>query len=74
MGYKSSDRCLDRVDEDEPIFVLRAQDQTSINIIHRWLEGARETLTPERAAGVRTVIDEFAHWQASNPGRVKAPD
>lgn len=74
MGFKNSDRCLDKADIDEPIFVIRAQDRTSIHTIQQWLQGARETLTPEHVTEVRTCIDEFAHWQAVNPARVKAPD
>lgn len=74
MGFKNTDRCLAKVADDEPIFVLRAQDRTSIHTIQKWMEGARETLTPEHVTEVRNCIDEFAHWQAVNPSRVKAPD
>lgn len=36
MGYKNSDACLAKVSDDEPIFVLRAQDQTADGFVEEW--------------------------------------
>ncbi len=74
MGFRDTDRVLAKVDFDEPIFVIRCQDRTSIHTIQKWLEGARESLTPEHVQEVHALIDDFAHWQAVHPERVKQPD
>ena len=39
MGYKNNDSCLDAVSDDEPIFVLRAQDETAAGVVDAWAEG-----------------------------------
>ena len=36
MGFKGSDACLANVKGDEPIFVLRAQDQLAPNAVKAW--------------------------------------
>jgi len=74
MGYKNNDRCLDKVDEDEPIFVLRAQDRLAINTIEWWLRGALDHLDDERFTEVRECIARFEQWQEAHPSRVKWPD
>jgi thymidine phosphorylase len=74
MGYKNNDKCLDKVDDDEPIFVLRAQDKLSLDTVHNWYQKAKPTLTEEHQKEVRTIIDDFAHWQQMHQDRVKFPD
>lgn len=37
MGFKNDDRCLNKVSDDEPIFVLRAQDISAPDVIRRWI-------------------------------------
>ena len=36
MGFKNDDRCLDKVADDEPIFVLRAQDKCAPQVVRYW--------------------------------------
>jgi len=36
MGFKDNDACLAKVAEDEPIFVLRAQDWSAPIFIEQW--------------------------------------
>lgn len=36
MGFKSDDKCLAKVGDDEPIFVLRAQDKLAPLIVELW--------------------------------------
>lgn len=43
MGFKNDDRCLDKVADDEPIFVLRAQDKFAPALVRLWVEMARAT-------------------------------
>lgn len=38
MGYKNDDLCLKKVNDDEPIFVLRAQDISSTFIVLEWIK------------------------------------
>jgi len=37
MATKLDDTCLEKASDDEPIFVLRAQDISSPHVIHFWL-------------------------------------
>lgn len=37
MGYKNNDPCLGKAANDEPIFVLRAQDKTSAKVVIHWI-------------------------------------
>lgn len=36
MGLKSSDACLAKAKDDEPIFVLRAQDKLAPALVRMW--------------------------------------
>lgn len=74
MGFKNSDRCLDKVADDEPIFVLRAQDANAVEAIQHWWSMSRESLTDEHKNEVSDCIVRFEQWQAAHPDRVKAPD
>ena len=38
MGYRNNDACLDKVGDDEPIFVLRAQDNTAPMVVDFWAD------------------------------------
>jgi hypothetical protein len=41
VGYKSFDACLDKVSEEEPIFVLRAQDILAAELVDLWVQRVR---------------------------------
>lgn len=74
MAYKSNDRCLSKVDSDEPIFVLRAQDATAIATIRFW-QSLNPQLGFERTQELEEHINNFEHWQHHmHPERVKMPD
>lgn len=73
MGYKNDDSCLLKVDDDEPIFVLRAQDKTAPATIRYW-EGRQYNLSPTRTGEVHKLIALIEEWQAAHPERVKMPD
>lgn len=38
MGYKHTDSCLAKVADDEPIFVLRAQDTLAAELVRQWAD------------------------------------
>lgn len=44
MGFKNNDLCLDKVADDEPIFVLRAQDLTADRYVDEWATAAAARL------------------------------
>jgi hypothetical protein len=37
MATKHDDRCLQKVSDDEPIFVLRAQDRLAPALVREWV-------------------------------------
>lgn len=74
MGFKNSDRCLAKVDDDEPIFVLRAQDESAPERILDWIGINRRSLTEEHLREAFQCVDQFREWQLAHPERVKSPD
>ena len=67
------------IPEDEPIFILRAQDMLSIPTIARYDVAAREIAEHERPGkewfeSLEAHQAEFAKWQAENLDKVKIPD
>jgi len=48
MGYKNVDSCLRKAAEDEPIFVLRGQDESSPKVILHWIAKNFETCPDEK--------------------------
>lgn len=71
------------IPEDEPIFVLRAQDQLSVPTIQRYAVFALsveptierpQPFTQEWLDSKDAVIAEFAGWQEQNREKVKLPD
>ncbi len=47
MGYKNNDSCLDAVSDDEPIFVLRAQDETAPDMVDAWADNLEDAYRAE---------------------------
>ena len=66
--------CLGRARDDEPVFVLRAQDRCAPKIVRAWAEFAKNEGVPEeKVADARRVADEMDEWQRLT-GRAKWPD
>lgn len=63
------------IPEDEPLFVLRAQDDLAIPMLHRYKNFA---LAAECSQEFIDKIDEdinaFAVWRTDNRDRTKKPD
>ncbi len=70
MGFKNNDRCLKKVADDEPIFVLRAQDRLAPAIVMAWVNAALEFgLSDERVQDATNIALAMKKW----PNR-KFPD
>jgi hypothetical protein len=62
------------IPEDEPIYILRAQDKFSAGVITAHRSTAESAAKPEWASRVQREIDDFRFFQQKNPERVKVPD
>ncbi len=62
------------IPEDEPIFILRAQDRFSAGAITAYRATVMPLATSEWDARVNADITEFRNWQRINVERVKVPD
>ncbi len=64
---------LDKIDEDEPIFVLRAQDQVAPQIVELYaLNLTMLHVDPEKVRSARKVATDMRLWQMKNG--CKVPD
>ena len=63
------------IPRDEPIFILRAQDQASKSTLEYYLdENADDGNDPTWMQDVQDVIDQFDDWQVRNSALVKRAD
>ena len=67
MSFKLTDTCLKKAAEDEPIFVLRAQDKLAPNVVRHWAREAHNYGTPitkvNEAFGLANMMES---WQDQN--------
>lgn len=61
MGFKHDDPCLAAAEEDEPLFILRANDELAPKIVMLW---AREYWNAKRAEGGPTQAQIDKHNEA----------
>lgn len=57
--------CLSKAAEDEPIFVLRAQDLTAPDTIRYWMRNAVEhgaVIPPAKFAHAQRMIEQMEAW------------
>lgn len=60
---------------NEPVFVIRAQDKCSIDAINAYLNScAMENCSEGFVAEIVSIVDEFEEWQNLNKSKVKIPD
>jgi hypothetical protein len=65
--------CFDKADPDEPVFVLRAQDMLSPEIVREWAYRAQCEGAPiAKCDEARRIADAMEQWQIAN--RRKVPD
>lgn len=68
------------IPEDEPIFILRAQDKLALPTIQRYVNHANgieiesEQRSHEWFDGMDEVLREFTTWQQGNKDQLKLPD
>ncbi len=75
MGFKHDDKCLEKVGDDEPIFVLRAQDRLAPQLVRDWLLRAKAyngNLSREKIKEAQDLADLMEDWQRENGS--KFPD
>ena len=73
MATKHTDSCLQKAGDDEPIFVLRAQDRIAPMIVRAWAREAQARgCYPEKVEEAHRLADLMLEWQQSNPS--KDPD
>jgi len=75
MAFKNDPGLLDKIGDDEPIFILRAQDKTAPDCVEDWAKGALTAGSPSAKVygAMQTMIDMMA-WQHHNGRKVKVPD
>lgn len=63
--------CLDRAAEDEPLFILRAQDRLAPHLVRIWAHAAAVCGAPDaKVAGALETADRMEEWG----GAKKVPD
>lgn len=65
MSTKTNSRTLRNCTDDEPIFVLRAQDKTACDVVQKWIDinaGRLGFSHPKILTAVKTR-NEMADWQ-----------
>jgi len=79
--YSQGQGILCRADDDEPVFILRAQDKFFVPLVRLWTElVAMDTPQPVSPAVADKLMDAVAvansgiDWQNAHPQRVKVPD
>lgn len=64
---------LDRVGDDEPIFILRARDALATSTIGQWLELAYRMNVPlAKREKAQLHLEAFYNWRENN--QTKLPD
>lgn len=80
MGTKSEELaraargegCLGKAADDEPLFVLRAQDASAPSIVRQWVSWNVGTLAPEKREEALALAARMEAWAVST-GRGKRP-
>lgn len=66
--------CLGKAADNEPVFVLRAQDLIAPQIVDKWAGVAKVWGCPEaKTLDAKAVAQAMRDWQAAHP-ETKAPD
>jgi hypothetical protein len=64
MGFKATDPCLAKAADDEPIFVLRAQDMLAPDLVRLWADyAARHGCDPAKVAEAYECATAMEHWR-----------
>jgi hypothetical protein len=77
--YKKAKAALG-IPEDEPIFVIRAQDRFAVPVLERYRNFVTAIKDPRNEDDetwlrqLRESIDTFMQFQDENPNKLKSPD
>lgn len=72
---KKYNQTIATIPEDEPIFVLRAQDQLAYDVIAKYREDCTfNGCSEEHVEAIDLVLQDFVVWQTKNEEKVKLPD
>lgn len=66
---------LDKAPDDEPVFILRAQDRSAVDAVESWIMFVETRAGGQRSSktmGAREVVKAMRTWQKTHP--TKAPD
>jgi hypothetical protein len=66
--------CLGKAKDDEPVFILRAQDKTMSAALHVWIDivGSYRGADHPKVVEAKELLDKVHKWQAEYP--TKYPD
>lgn len=71
--HGSSENAIPLNESDEPVFILRSQDQTSVYTLNAYKDACINAgCHPDHIHSIEQVIDEFIGWQ--NRHSTKLPD
>jgi hypothetical protein len=74
MATKHNDKCLKNAADDEPIFVLRAQDNMAPDTVRVWARTAQTRgVNPRKVKEAFDIADKMEKWAKENGG-AKDPD
>lgn len=64
------------IPDDEPVFLLRAQDSFAVEAIIHYLGrcAGYPDVSDRHVVGVRRVLDVFRTWRSAGKARTKVPD
>ena len=74
MKYVHGQRIGEILNDDEPFFLIRAQDRLAPAVVLMYAVAAKNQGLLELSQAVGAVAVEFAAWQAAHPDMVKNPD
>ena len=62
---------LEKIGEDEPVFLLRAQDKLAPEIVREWAYRALSEDAPvDKVRGARTIADAMEDWSITHHRKV----
>jgi len=63
MAYKHNDQCLKKAGDDEPIFVLRAQDKLAPDIVRAWaITAEAHGCHPDKLREAYELAEAMEQW------------
>ncbi len=59
--------CLNKTRNDEPLFILRANDPTAPQTVRLWAAMNADRRSPDKLAEAMHVAEDMEKWNASQP-------